>query len=138
SMESMRCNFGAMQRDLTASMNLCKKSFDQSNRVMFTITELLYKAIEIVQHKRPFKSSTLIYATFEMMDACETPKTAQDIVLLKFAKSFTLFIDSLHGYGLYPKPNEVRRLYWVERKRNILSIPDLRKLLSRRPPKRAR
>ncbi|GMT07126.1 hypothetical protein PENTCL1PPCAC_29300, partial [Pristionchus entomophagus] len=105
--ESMRGQrFDDMRRALTNSMRTCKSSFDQYNRVMFTITELLYNGLECVKDRRPFKKSLAVEAAIDIIEACKMGNHPYEEVLLSFARAFVPFIDSLSGYYPYTRNEE--------------------------------
>ncbi|GMR61113.1 hypothetical protein PMAYCL1PPCAC_31308 [Pristionchus mayeri] len=122
---ALRGNFEAIKTDLNESLRLCRKEFDQHNRVMFTITELLYSAIECVQHKKPFKTSSLLFATFDMLDMCKSSKQTHEITLHKFARSFAIFLEQLNGYCMVTKQREVNVMMEQHKINNLLHLQSL-------------
>ncbi|GMT07124.1 hypothetical protein PENTCL1PPCAC_29298, partial [Pristionchus entomophagus] len=138
SIDSLRGNFEAMKKELSCTMNLCKKTFDQPNRLMYTVTELLYNAIDTVQHNKKFKSTTLMFAAFDMIEICDPPVDTHEVILLKFAKSFALFMDSLNGLNLQKKQREPKVDKFERNNANTAKTVKLDRYEPLRPPKRAR
>ncbi|GMR61109.1 hypothetical protein PMAYCL1PPCAC_31304, partial [Pristionchus mayeri] len=90
----MRHDFGRVKEELSSAMLLCIPSYDQQTRLMLTISELLYEAVESVERRKNVKLATLVSA-FEAMNSCDPPVDDQQLVLHKFARSFVLFVDLL-------------------------------------------
>ncbi|GMS98409.1 hypothetical protein PENTCL1PPCAC_20584, partial [Pristionchus entomophagus] len=108
SVEFYRLNFLKMKEELSSLMRVCNTSFDHNTSLIFTMAELLYKAIDTVQHGKHFKpSSTLMQAMFGVIDKHPTQRQPHEVILLKFARAFALFMDSLDGYGMCANQHEI-------------------------------
>ncbi|GMT07127.1 hypothetical protein PENTCL1PPCAC_29301, partial [Pristionchus entomophagus] len=106
-LRAMRGKFKELRKDLEASMRLCKTSGDQYHRGMFSITQLLHQALESIEYRRQFNATVSLNATFNALDNYETPTQPQEVVFLKFARSFTIFMDTLNGFCTISKVLEM-------------------------------
>ncbi|KAF8374241.1 hypothetical protein PRIPAC_80670, partial [Pristionchus pacificus] len=106
-LDIMRGRFDLMKSELSTTMTMCKTKFNQSQRMTFGISEVLYNCIESVEHKKQFKPSALIHATIDMLDEYTPGSTIEEQVLLRFARVFMLFVDSLPGFCKYAKQREM-------------------------------
>ncbi|GMT07125.1 hypothetical protein PENTCL1PPCAC_29299, partial [Pristionchus entomophagus] len=135
SMEDIRSDYGRMKEELSSAMLHCIPSYEQYNRVMLTLTELLFEAIDSIHRKKSFQTSALRNA-FDVMESCNTPANDQEVVLLKFARAFVLFMDSLNGSSSFKQMVASGNGQVFMTTKSKISMQDMG--VKRDPPKRRR
>ncbi|GMT07123.1 hypothetical protein PENTCL1PPCAC_29297, partial [Pristionchus entomophagus] len=141
-LRGLRNDFLAIKRDLDILLRFSDKNKKtdkpnvQFHLVMSTIADLLLTAVRCVENGEAFDLSSKLTTVFNVIDTCQHAKTNHEISLLKFARSFILFMDALHGCDTKKQPGNLAQKTpnpWGNQSQDAQAYPPETTFATKRP-----